>query len=322
MKIRRRNGIEIEGDARILIDPRRTEKGITALISHGHLDHVPADLGRPRSTLISTHTTKRVLTRRFGASRSSTVGVDFKEEFEVAGFRIKPLIAGHVPGSAMFLLEGEGLKILYTGDVNPKGGFAVEGPAKIPKADVLIIEATYGKPMFRFPGQDRVRAELVNWAVNSSIGGRTPVFAVYPLGKAQEVIATLIRMTDLRIYATKEVERVNEACRQVLDLPCSVVEGEPDGPAAVVSGLSRTPRLRNVVKAIATGWAVAYRSASVDRAFPLSSHADFDDLISIIDDSQAERIFTVFGFEDELANYVRWEMGREANPLDGRWAEI
>ncbi len=53
--------------------------------------------------------------------------------------------AGHVPGSAMTLIEAEGKKILYTGDTKLKTTEVMKGAfTDYQDIDVLIIESTYG----------------------------------------------------------------------------------------------------------------------------------------------------------------------------------
>jgi len=54
--------------------------------------------------------------------------------------------AGHIPGSAMVLVEMDGKKILYTGDFNstPTQLLDPANPADIPPLDVIVTEATYG----------------------------------------------------------------------------------------------------------------------------------------------------------------------------------
>jgi putative mRNA 3-end processing factor len=54
--------------------------------------------------------------------------------------------AGHIPGSAMVLVEMDGKSILYTGDINHTPTQLVKGveTSKIPKIDAVITETTYG----------------------------------------------------------------------------------------------------------------------------------------------------------------------------------
>ena len=54
--------------------------------------------------------------------------------------------AGHIPGSAMILVEMDGKKILYTGDINTTETQLLKAvnPSEIPTIDTVIIESTYG----------------------------------------------------------------------------------------------------------------------------------------------------------------------------------
>ena len=54
--------------------------------------------------------------------------------------------AGHIPGSAMILVEMDGKKILYTGDINTTETQLLKGvdPLEIPLIDAIITETTYG----------------------------------------------------------------------------------------------------------------------------------------------------------------------------------
>jgi cleavage and polyadenylation specificity factor subunit 3 len=72
--------------------------------------------------------------------------IDFYQEVEERGIKFTAYPAGHVLGAAMFLIEIDGVKILYTGDYSCEYDRHLK-PAEIPPAcdvDVLIVESTYG----------------------------------------------------------------------------------------------------------------------------------------------------------------------------------
>ncbi len=319
MKIRWNNGIEVSDGSSLIMDPKRTLQGVPTLITHAHSDHVPRDVKKPKSELITTSITRKALKSVFRAPEEFLATSDFGKEIEVGNIRVTPFVAGHVPGSAMFLLEKGDLRVLYTGDVNPKGGLAVEGPADVPEADVLIIESTYGNPKFRFPDQDLVRAKMVEWALSVVSEGSIPVFSVYPLGKAQEVIALLNKTTKIKVLVTREVARMNAACQPVFPLRYEELQEEQDTKAVVVKGPCSNVMLEESKLAIATGWALILRPKRVHRAFPLSSHADFDGLLEIVEKSKAKRVYTVFGFYNDFTSYLRMKLGVKAAPLGRNW---
>lgn len=72
--------------------------------------------------------------------------IDFHEEMEHNDIKFKCYPAGHVLGAAMFLVEIDGVRVLYTGDYSTEKDILIP-PAQIPreKVDVLIVEGTYGK---------------------------------------------------------------------------------------------------------------------------------------------------------------------------------
>ena len=318
MKLRWNNGIEVSDGSNLIMDPKRTLQGVTALITHAHSDHVPRDVRKPKSELITTSITGKALRSVFRAPKEHLTILSFGKELEVGNIRVTPLVAGHVPGSAMFLLEKGDVRILYTGDVNPRGGLAVEGPADIPEADVLIIESTYGNPKFRFPDQDLVRAKIVEWVLSVVSEGSIPVFSVYPLGKAQEIIALLNKTTNLGVLVTEEVEKMSAACQPAFELRYKRFQGMLDQRAVVIKGPCSTVPLEGKL-AIATGWALILRPRRVNRAFPLSSHADFDGLLEVVRRSKAREVYTVFGFSYDFTSYLRMTMGVKAAPLRRDW---
>ena len=109
---------------------------------------------------------------------------------QVSGVKFWCYNAGHVLGAAMFMLEIDGVKILYTGD------FSREEDRHLPSAeipsmtpDVLIVESTYGTKQHE---KREVREARFTGTVTDIVtrGGRCliPVFA---LGRAQELLLIL-----------------------------------------------------------------------------------------------------------------------------------
>jgi cleavage and polyadenylation specificity factor subunit 3 len=71
--------------------------------------------------------------------------LDYHQELEYNGIKFTCYNAGHVLGAAMFLVEIDGVKVLYTGDYSCEEDRHLQ-PAEIPNTliDVLIVESTYG----------------------------------------------------------------------------------------------------------------------------------------------------------------------------------
>ena len=80
--------------------------------------------------------------------------------------------------------------LLYTGDFK-LGESATAEPAELPRADVLIMESTFGQPRYRMPPRGETVARLLELVRGALAEGATPVIHAYPLGKSQEVTRLL-----------------------------------------------------------------------------------------------------------------------------------
>lgn len=116
--------------------------------------------------------------------------IDFHVEKELHGIRFSGYHAGHVLGAAMFFIEIDGLRVLYTGDFSREEDrhlMAAEIPVLQP--DVLIMEATHGTQIHEDRGN---RESRLNGLVHGilSRGGKCliPVFAI---GSVQELLLIL-----------------------------------------------------------------------------------------------------------------------------------
>jgi cleavage and polyadenylation specificity factor subunit 3 len=72
--------------------------------------------------------------------------IDFHQTVEHKGVRFTPTAAGHVLGAAMFTVEIDGIRVLYTGDYSMEEDrhlMQAEVPPGGPP-DVLIVESTFG----------------------------------------------------------------------------------------------------------------------------------------------------------------------------------
>jgi Cft2 family RNA processing exonuclease len=116
--------------------------------------------------------------------------IDYHQEITTKDVKFWAYNAGHVLGAAMFLVEIQGIRVLYTGDFSREIDRHLK-PAEIPNFDVhiLIVESTYGihkhEPRFDREGDfTRYVSEIVRR------GGKCllPVFAV---GRAQELLLIL-----------------------------------------------------------------------------------------------------------------------------------
>lgn len=100
--------------------------------------------------------------------------------------------AGHIPGSASVLIETEGKRLLYTGDLNVKPSMLMEeakpdyGPI-----DTLIVESTYG---YRdLPDREVVADDFLDRIQQVIRRGGSVLIPVFAVGRAQEILQILSR---------------------------------------------------------------------------------------------------------------------------------
>ena len=305
-------GIEVEGGL-LWLDAR--EPKTLGLVTHAHGDHVAR-----HETILCTPETAALMRRRTGE------GARFMERrcgetTRVGDLNVTLLQAGHILGSAMAYVEGPGGSVLYTGDAKPEGGLTCP-PAEPRRCDVLVTEATFGRPDWRFPPAAETRAAMVAFARETLEAGETPVFLAYALGKAQEVMKAL---TDAAVPVAAHGAAWN-LCAVYRHFGFAFpgarkLKGTSGRQAAIVvpPRWQNAPDVRRAAPlriAAVTGWGDRALSPGVDRAFPLSDHADYDGLISLVEACAPERIHVLHGYAEELAADLR-ARGFEATAVAG-----
>ncbi len=100
--------------------------------------------------------------------------------------------AGHIPGSALVLIELDGKRILYTGDMNTVDTCLLKGAEiNFKDIDVLICESTYGNR--EHPPRSRVENKFIS-TINAVISkGGSVIIPVFAVGRAQEILLLLLR---------------------------------------------------------------------------------------------------------------------------------
>jgi len=288
--------------------------GEWAVVTHAHADHIAR-----HKRVILTEPTARLLRQRLGGQREHRV-LHYGERAEFAGpngdFSLTLLPAGHILGSAMALVEWAGGSLLYTGDFRLRASPACE-PCDFTAArgcDWLVMETTFGRPNYIFPPTAQVAAEVIAFCRAAQAAGETPVLLGWTLGKTQELLC-LLADSGLRIAVHKAVlplARIYEQCGVRLGAYEPLDLKETNGRVLICPpNFAQSPQraaLGPCRLAVATGWAMdsscRYRSG-VDAAFPLSDHADFNELVAFVRQVRPRRIFTTHGFAADFAATLR-----------------
>jgi len=292
-----------------------------AIVTHGHGDHARVLPGR----MYATPETAAIVRARFG--ETETVEVPYGEPVDVgsrhAPARLTLFPSGHVLGSAGALVETGGERLFVTGDVKLRRSLTC-APAEIPECDTLVVESTFGLPVFRFPETDRLRTAIVAHARAALAEGATPVFLAYALGKGPEVAKILgDAAIPLSLHgAIAKMASLYGAFGVTFPDAIPYEAGGLAGRALIVPPSCRNQpivakiRRRHVVAV--TGWALldaAYDRYGAQGLVPLSDHAGYDELLAIVERSRARRVRTVHGFAESFAR-VLGARGIDANALE------
>ena len=294
-------------------------------VSHAHSDH----LGVHRLA-IATPQTLALAEYRIGTQE--VVELPYHVDYDLCPqTRLRLLPAGHVCGSAMLHVTRPEGTLLYTGDFKLRESLTVT-KAEPREADVLVMESTFGLPWFKFPPWREVADRLVSIVGKALRAGRQPVVMGYSLGKSQEITRIL---TDAGFVVTAhgavyQMNRLHEGFGVQLGAYRRYDAADFHGPRALpleqrgvlvappqVARSGFVTKFDNPCRVMLTGWGMmknAQYRYGVDHVLPLSDHADFDELLELIEQVQPKKIFTHHGFP-EFAETLR------AKGLDAKTAK-
>ncbi len=284
-------------------------------VSHAHFDH----LAPHREVLLSPGTAALMRSRlpdREGSrvERELPFGVSAPLSPDHPGVTVTLHPAGHIHGSAMIALDHPAHgRLLYTGDFKLRPGRSAE-PCDPPRADLVIMETTYGRPHYTLPPTARVLADILAWCRAALEEGDTPVLFGYSLGKSQEILRSLAGAS-LPVMLHPQTHRLTQIYETLgiafppylpFDAPACAGHVVICPPQAANSPFVRKiPRRRT---ATLTGWALdpgARFRYQCDAAFPLSDHADYPDLLRFVEITRPKRVLTLHGFAADFARDLR-----------------
>ena len=294
-----------------------------ALITHAHADHARPGCGEYWAVASS----EGVLRQRLGQN-ITLHPAQYGEEHWLGQCRVSFHSAGHVLGSAQIRLEVDGEVWVVSGDYKRDADPSCEPFEPVP-CDVLITEATFGLPIYRWQTGAEVAEEIRAWWQGDR--QRPSLLFCYAFGKAQRLMAELNAIgVDDEVLLHGAVETVTRhyraaavpmtPSRPVSDLPRSdSLAGRLvlAPPSAHRSSWMR--RFRSPQTGFASGWMAvrgARRRRGYERGFVLSDHADWPGLIQTVRQSGARKVYVTHGQSDVLARYLREIEGIEAEPLE------
>lgn len=304
------------------LDAQRAQS--RCFVSHAHSDHIG-----PHREIVATRATASLMRLRMAGKRTETIlefGQPWTADWECE-FRLHP--AGHIFGSAMLEARTEHGTLLYTGDFKLRPSLAAETCVPV-RADVLIMETTFGLPRYTFPPDTEIEHEIVAFCRNTLAEKSTPVLFAYSLGKTQELLQ-IVGRAGLPVMLHEHGHRMTKRYAELgMKLPPFALLDVNHHAGHVVIAPPMSGQAEPITwihprrTAVATGWALDGRAKyqyGCDAAFPLSDHADYPDLLAFVDRVQPKVVYTVHGFAKEFASTLRtrgieaWALGQQ-NQMD------
>jgi putative mRNA 3-end processing factor len=297
------------------IDPWRPVA--RAVITHAHADHARAG----HAHYLASSEGERVLRARLGDITLQCL--PYGERIHIGDAAVSLHPAGHVLGSAQVRVEVGGEVWVASGDYKLEADATCTAFEPV-RAHTFITESTFGLPIYRWPAQARLMAELNDWWRANADAGRTSVVFAYAFGKSQRILAGLDPAIG-PIVCHGAVEALNRAYRDSgVALPATAMVSDGLDGTALRRALVIAPplaqsspwmkRFGDYADCFASGWMQvrgARRRRGVDRGLVMSDHADWPGLLSAIGATGARRIVVTHGHVQPM---VRWleEQGLEA----------
>jgi len=185
-----------------------------AFLTHAHLDHCGAwpylqskGLRCPIYMTSTTRSIAKILIRDFykveslhhiPAYKKENIfkafdlfkTIHYSQSLEIKDAYFKFFDAGHIPGSAFILVESNGKRIIYTGDIRLSTSRLMEGAdLGIRDVDALIMETTYGNR--EHPDRKKTELEFLAKIKETLRRGGKVFIPAFSVGRSQEILLLL-----------------------------------------------------------------------------------------------------------------------------------
>ena len=293
-----------------------------AIITHGHADHARAG----HKHVLCTPETSEIMKIRYGENcANSFQTIQYGQSVNIGKIKVTLYPAAHILGSAQVLLETSKQRVVITGDYKTTLDRHLD-PFEIVPCDLLITEATFGLPVFKFNKPELEIGRLLdNISKNRE---NTFLIGAYSLGKAQRII-WLLREAGVSedIFVHGSMEKLCEFYQSkginLGALRKATLENKKDfngkivlaPPSALKDRWSR--RFENITRCYASGWMQVKQRAKqsqIEIPIVISDHSDWNELTDTIKQTGAEKVWITHGREDAL-KYWCDKNGIQAEPL-------
>lgn len=302
------NGIYV-ADIDLWLDP--SERCEHSWLSHAHSDHARG----LHSNVFATADTLRLYRLRWPEDEvfpQNLQALDYGSPVEWRGARLTAYPASHIVGAAQLLIECGGERVVYTGDIKLLPQICGT-PTEVVPCDRLIIESTFGLPVFHFLTREQASQRIVEFARECLDDGLIPVFAGYPLGRGQEIVHTLCNAgipTAVHGSIARLIPAYEQAGFSFAGYEPYVARATKDKALVIVPAFRAQVEAsgKDIRVAYVSGWARldnARNRAGAEELIPYSDHAGFDELLEIVERSGAREVDVVHGYTEAFAAVLR-----------------
>ena len=295
-----------------------------AVISHGHADH--ARNGHKK--ILCSNRSEKIIRHR--VKFESIQSLNFQESIRIDDIKLTMYPASHVLGAAQILLETKGRRWLYTGDFRLAEDSSCDAFEPI-KTDVLVMESTFGLPIFRWRDELEVFKEIFDMWENCKQTKMNLVLYCYSLGKSQRILHGLKRYFgtsafpgNIRVHPS--ISAINNIYKHHgIDFPdhsaFSLHKEAEDSTLILlppsVKGTKMIDKCKPCIEAVVSGWMAVRgnrRRETGCKGFVLSDHADWTELNRLVELTEANNVITVHGKSNVFRKYIE-ERGVKTSDL-------
>ncbi len=262
-------------------------------LSHAHLDHSGGlpffehkDLQGPIFCTSQTKTLTRILLKdSFEIARikhlhpafdrtdlrevkKDITMVKFDTAYKHRNIRYSFHNAGHIPGSASILLEVEGKRVLYSGDINLTESMLMHATTPdYENIDILIVESTYG---YRdLPDRMTTGKRFLKRIKEVIKRGGSVLIPVFAIGRAQEILQILsFEEWDVPIYFDGMSKKVT---RNILVHPSKYIKNK-ERLAEMFYDVVQMPKSREERERVASKQGIFVTTSGMLQGGPVMSY--------------------------------------------------
>ncbi|WP_419803039.1 MBL fold metallo-hydrolase [Mucilaginibacter sp.] len=284
------------------LDPQKPVQ--TAVVSHAHADHAVGG----HQQVFATGATLALMDLRYGKNAGKIKNtLTYHEKTSIKEVSVTLIPAGHILGSAQVLMEYKGVKYLYTGDFKLQPDATCE-LLEWEEADVLITETTFANPNIKHPDQVSEIEKLNQNPQNILLGA-------YALGKSQRLIKLINQFCpQKKILVHRNIEPINRIYEKFGFLfggyklyDRKFMKNQQNFiylvPPFTFNSYIRATGLRRI---FASGW--KNLQTNVQDSLYISDHADWEDILLLIDKVKPSQIWTLHGNGMHLQQYFKGKL--------------